>query len=110
MFYIYRNLHRGDSFSIRQRGKVVDRLTDLVAYDVRFSVSEAGRQRVLRERQKNVHAFVIAERYFEKFFLVNDMIPITYNPYEGETFMCGGKPIHKAHAVAFNCGRCYLIL
>ncbi len=110
MFFIYRNLHHGLAFSIRERGRVIERLTSFVAYNVRFKVGEAGRQRVLREQQKNVHAFVVAERYSIASVLTDDLIPVTYNPYENSTFVCGGKPIHTASAVAFRDGRCYLML
>ena len=110
MFFIYRNLHHGLAFSVREGGRVIERLTDFVAYNVRFKVGQAGRQRVLRERQKNVHAFVVAERYRTASIVVDDMIPVTYNPYEHGTFMCGDKPIHTASAVAFSGGRCYFML
>ena len=110
MFFIYRNLHHGQAFSIRERGRVIERPTDFVAYNVRFKVGEAGRQRVLRERQKNVHAFVVAERYSIAAVIIDDLMPVTYNPYEHDSFMCGDKPIHTASAVAFSGGRCYFML
>jgi hypothetical protein len=110
MFYIYRNLHRGLAFSVRENGRVIDRLIDFVAYDVRFKVSERGRERVLREKRKNVHAFVVVQRYSVATVDVSDMMPVTYNPYKAGTFMCGDRPISTASAVAFSGGRCYLML
>lgn len=59
----------------------------------KFVVSESGRQRVLRERRKNVHAFIVGE--------LTDWVPpmedsIYYNPYKTSHFMCDGKPILSA--------------
>lgn len=111
MLYIYRNLHFGDCFSIRKGGRVIERLSDFLAYDISFRVSEAGRQRVLRDRQKNVHAFVLAKSYEQQSFIdATDLIPITYNPYSSGTFVCGGLPITTCNTVAFTGGRCYFVL
>jgi hypothetical protein len=41
-----------------KKGKVVGVVDGAVLKDASFVVSEAGRQRVLRDQQKNVHAFV----------------------------------------------------
>jgi hypothetical protein len=63
---VYRNLHSsygdGRRWSIRQGPHVVAHADNLHLVDVRFVVSEKGRQRVLAEGRKNVHAF--AEGYF----------------------------------------------
>lgn len=59
--WVYRNLHRkgGPWYSVMQDGKVVARTKAIMMTDVRFVVREAGRQRCLIERKKNVHAFVV---------------------------------------------------
>jgi hypothetical protein len=63
--------------------------------DVELKVSEAGRQRVLREKRKNVHAGVKGTRVFripnkDSLFFQ----PAYYNPYKYETFVDRfGKPI-----------------
>lgn len=54
---IYKNLHNG-LFSIRQNGLVVGHAKSFHITDVSFKVSNAGRQRVLKEKQKNIHAFI----------------------------------------------------
>jgi hypothetical protein len=61
-YYIYRNLHTG-GFSIKLRGKVVDRSNSFIANDISFKINEIGRQRVIMERQKNVHAYIVADEY-----------------------------------------------
>ena len=93
--FAYRNLH--DSvWSIKQLGLVVGHVDDAVIENATLVVSEAGRQRVIREGRKNVHAGV-------RGFLV-DSRPIsptgrvTYNPFRKGHFywVDSEKPIHEA--------------
>ncbi len=60
--FVYFNLRR-KLFSIKalegpMKGRVVAHRHDVLINDATFKVSEAGRQRVIRERCKNVHAGV----------------------------------------------------
>lgn len=60
--FIYYNLNNG-CWSVKSRepetyGKVVAHVYELVVAHVEFKVSEAGRQRVIEEQRKNVHAGV----------------------------------------------------
>ena len=57
--YIYRNL-RTKTWSVRHAGKVIAHPEEVLIRNADFQVSEPGRQRVLAERRKNVHAFVTA--------------------------------------------------
>lgn len=110
--YIYRNL-RTKGFSVRYRGIVIDRINSFLAEKVEFKVNEQGRQRVIKERQKNVHAFVIADKYnsISKFSkkLINNLKIITYNPYLDNSFICENKRIKTANKVLFTSGKCYLV-
>tara|TARA_R110001592_G_scaffold114429_4_gene314284 strand:+ start:1308 stop:1700 length:393 start_codon:yes stop_codon:yes gene_type:complete len=54
---VYYNL-RKKLFSVRIKGKVKHHNDNVVIYNPRFVVQEGGRQRVLKTKQKNVHAFV----------------------------------------------------
>lgn len=56
---VYRNLHN-DMWSIRDfnTGLVLGHALAVTLTDAKFVVREAGRQRVLQEQRKNVHAFV----------------------------------------------------
>jgi hypothetical protein len=58
--WCYRNLHRG-GYSMVQDGVVVAHADDVTLVGVKFVVREAGRQRVLSEGVKNVHAFVVGK-------------------------------------------------
>lgn len=76
----YLNLHLPGRLSIiaksgAQKGKVVGHPLALVLKDCRFVVSEAGRQRVLKERCKNVHAGVHG-----------DVVTAAFEPHELESF------------------------
>lgn len=84
---VYYNLHKG-LFSIKQRGLVVLHTRRVYLTDVTFQVNEPGRQRVLAESKKNVHAYVNGtfqgvpdessiEGYREAY----------YNPYVTSVFM-----------------------
>ncbi len=108
-YYIYRNLHRENAFSIRYRGRVVQRLVDFIAYDVTFKVNEAGRLRVIAERHKNVHAFVCAERFELTERSALGLTRVSYNPYKGSAFVVNGEPIFHATAVLFTGGQCFLL-
>ncbi len=56
---VYRNLHNG-SWSIRsvESGLIVAHAQSVVLDNATFKVSEVGRNRVLKEKRKNVHAVV----------------------------------------------------
>ena len=81
---VYWNLHR-NCYSVQQNGLVVCHADQVELKDVTFKVSEKGRQRVLKERRKNVHAFVVgyldddfADRYWD--------VKIVYNPYKYNSY------------------------
>lgn len=110
MFEIYRNLHTLDKFSIREKGgRVLTRLSDFVAYNVSFKVREGGREKVLQEKRKNVHAFVVTPEFYEIRLEVSSLPRISYNPYKSSSFMCDEVPIFIARQVAFSGGRCFLV-
>jgi hypothetical protein len=109
-YYIYRNLRTG-GFSVRYRGRVVDRLHIFTAMNVEFKVNELGRQRVIKEKQKNVHAFVVAGRYkglINKEYELDKLVKVTYNPYIDTQFKYRASNIYNAKEVVFKDGRCFL--
>jgi hypothetical protein len=114
-FKIYRNLHR-DCFSVLKYNKekkgyrLFSHEKDLVCSDVNFTISKAGRDRVLLEKKKNVHAFVICQNY--SIFVEEPKLgdQVYYNPYKMETFQvkATGEPIHSAGTVIMTNNKCYL--
>ena len=66
-----------------------------------FHVIESGRQKVLKEKKKNVHAYVIG--YLENFtYEALDKV-VYYNPYKVSQFVAEGTPIYDANRVSMNC-------
>ena len=57
---VFKNLKHG-CYSIMQRGVVRASARQVRLSDVEFRVREAGRQRMLREKRKNVHAFAVGK-------------------------------------------------
>lgn len=102
---VYKNLHNG-MWSIRDSESklVVGHAKALELVEAELKVSEAGRQRVIRERKKNVHAFIrgiaVNVQGFVPFKdrVLHDNVCIeprernaewhrvTYNPYTMDTF------------------------
>jgi hypothetical protein len=93
-FRVYRNIHRGN-FSIKSyvHGKYGYRVTDrgetFLMKECGFKIYEAGRQRVLKEQVKNVHAFVESTSYehLEEKMDVSKLREIYYNPYKHDSFV-----------------------
>jgi hypothetical protein len=79
---------------------IVIRHADTIALkNVEFKVSEAGRQRVIREKRKNVHAFIVGEEAKWSELPINHQI-VRYNPYKWSSFVdIFEKPVHKASFV-----------
>jgi hypothetical protein len=103
---VYWNLHKR-CFSIQHRGKVIAHKNEVVIHFPEFKVSEAGRQRVLREKRKNVHAFIVgyydsdsvSQATYENLeLIVNEDHLVTYNPYKYETFVFANtdEPVYNA--------------
>ena len=107
---VYFNLHK-KVFSVQEKvngsWKVVEHTKDIFLRNVSFKVSEAGRQRVLKEKKKNVHAFIVGERFpfIPKSFVYRD--EVSYNPYKAGNFMVTkeDKPVDKAKYVTIISGK-----
>lgn len=106
---VYRNLKFKDRivYSIRdaKSGLVLGHATDLLLTNkCKFVVKEVGRQRVLKEKKKNVHAWIegsfgIIHAGDDKIF--GDGTPVRYNPYTNSHFEMSdcGEPIVGANLV-----------
>lgn len=101
---VYWNLHKA-CWSIQSReggnrGRVIAHASWVRLEGCEFKVSEAGRQRVLAEKRKNVHAFVVGRlvayddpdgTYIEVAGFTSkredrQRMVVTYNPYRGPSF------------------------
>lgn len=110
-FRIYRNLHK-NCFSIQmynneKKGyRLLCHAQDVLLKNVKTFVSESGRQRTIKEKQKCVHAFIECESFVQfddiSYLLDNDMKELTYNPYKQDCFTVEGQPFIHAEKVALT--------
>lgn len=81
---VYYNLHR-KQLSVQSKTpkgwRVWLHANKVTLEDVEFKVSEAGRQRVLREKKKNVHAFVEGNLVLDGIGKIEPRVWVSYNPY-----------------------------
>lgn len=85
--FVYYNLHK-HVWSVKdvKTGRVIGYTNRITLKDVEYKVSEAGRNRVLREGRKNIHAGV--KGIVVDVELTHDAgIGITYNPYKYASFV-----------------------
>lgn len=106
---VYYNLNK-KCLSIRHKGKVIEHKNSVVLHKPQFVVQQSGRKRVLKNKRKNVHAFVRG-LYFPSadnisgtlgFLGLYKFAPllITYNPYKYRSFM--GKGLHDKNLRPIN--------
>ena len=112
--FVYFNLHK-KCFSIKalegaDKGRVIAHRDTVVLDGCKLMVSEAGRQRVLREKRKNVHAGVTGvwingdrvESHYEFLSMVGRQV--TYNPYKYSSFIIKAteQSVDKADVVGMK--------
>jgi len=111
---VYFNLHK-KLFSVRdcKTGRVVHHTQRIWIEDPEFVVRKAGREKVLREKKKNVHAFVRGTWFkVQSDFDVSRLIDhqacsdeVTYNPYKYDSFVTkhDAKPIDFGRLASLTC-------
>lgn len=112
--FVYFNLHKR-CFSIKalegvNKGRVIAHKHNVVLYDATFKVSEAGRQRVIREQRKNVHAGVsgtwLNQAYDVRTVELSQITgrSVMYNPYKYDSFIVRSteQPIKQSRVVALS--------
>lgn len=112
--FVYYNLHR-KMWSIKalegeRKNRVIGHAIGAYLTDVTPKVSEAGRQRVLKEKAKNVHAGLVGNLvavtddseltelhgYFGDFIDTDSQAKeVTYNPYKYNSFVAKDHPEEK---------------
>jgi len=96
---VYRNLYR-NCYSVQDyvkgRGwRVSAHVRTLELSEVEFKVNENGRQKVLRDKAKNVHAYVIGTLGIS--IPLTNGKRVTYNPYKYTSFVdMEENPVHGA--------------
>lgn len=116
---VYFNLHK-KCYSIKEikTGLVVAHASQVVLTDTIYKVSETGRQRVLREKRKNVHAYVIGtyDGHMTGYRTEEDIASQYlregyYNPYQTETFIdrATGSKLEKSSITVMGRNGIYYI-
>ena len=103
---VYYNL-RKKCLSVRKRGLVIDHVSSILLKNAEFVVQPAGRKRVVKEKRKNVHAYVAGELVESCWFtrpgtrIWKHKQAVTYNPYKHKTFVDRrtGEPVTEAKHV-----------
>lgn len=126
---VYKNLHR-DCYSVLTKRRDCDdepkrwllynkHCRNLILTSCKFHVREGGRQRVIKQRKKNVHAYIEGELIFygcnsklssdeaidfRRFFAKeNTKEKISYNPYEDPFFVDkNGNPVYDEQMLYLN--------
>ena len=85
---VYRNLHQ-KCWSVRdaKTGLVIDHVDYIHLEDTTLVVRPAGRKKVLREKRKNVHAFIKGTASFLSECDNTHSDQILYNPYRYDSFV-----------------------
>jgi hypothetical protein len=110
--HVYRNLHK-HCWSVRQDGKVKVHTSYILLQDVNFVVQPAGREKVLKEQRKNVHAYVkgylISANTCNRLTHDVEWTPdaITYNPYKHPHFTCRDAEVVHAQLVDMDSDALY---
>ena len=93
---VYFNLHK-KLFSVvamegSSKGRVIKHVDEIDLKECAFRVQKAGRERVLCERRKNVHAYILGHTTTSS---VKTDGEATYNPYKYSTFVdkSDGSPV-----------------
>ena len=101
-YYIYRNLHT-QTFSVRYKGKVIAHPRWFTAYNVTLKVNEKGRQNVIDNRRKQVHAFVVCDSWVPTTRNTKMVDKLFYDPYKSKSFMDKSAKCVTSTPVVIGC-------
>ena len=102
--YVYKNLHR-KVWSVRGKsGRVIGHSLQLTLRDCKMVVGEKSRQRVIRDKRKNVHAGIRGIMHDHRPSDYRTWRKITYNPYKAGYFydIESDEPVHESECVVFD--------
>lgn len=97
---VYRNLTHA-CWSVKQDGRVVAHADEISLSNVYTIVNQKGRKRVIQEKQKNVHAFLVGKIMLENIALVKELY---YNPYMFSSFVDKVELYPVETAMYVHCG------
>ena len=98
---VYRNL-QAKCLSVMEKGLITGHAQTVRLTDVKFQVSQAGRDRCLQRQRKTVHAFVVGKLQEAVAEVLEPTgTKVSYNPYKMGCFYnsATGETVHEAKAV-----------
>lgn len=105
---VYRNLHTGN-FSVQctKTGLVIAHTSHISLEKASFVVRKRGRERVLLEKKKNVHAFVVGVVTYTG---ARPSSLVRYNPYASDFFFAEstGKRVDQAELVMLTDNKIFI--
>ena len=108
---VYRNL-KNNKFSVRVNGLVVGYVDEIKLENVVTKVGKAGRERVLLEKQKNVHAFICGT-VIEDFNIEDQTLDqLYYNPYDVDRWVMKeyrNINVCSTNYVWMRCGQVFMV-
>lgn len=94
---VYRNLNKKclsvQSWVAGKGWRVTDHVQHIFLDNASFKVSQAGRRRVLDQKRKNVHAFIIGDRVGQP--KKTPTKQVRYNPYVSSSFFHVDNPMRR---------------
>jgi hypothetical protein len=101
---VHVNLHKGNLSVVDPRiSRVIASVDDITLTDVSFRVQPGGLRRIREQRQRTVCAYAVGTvAAVNSEPDVTGHRRVTFNPFTGDTFMCGDQPIHAAPEVVFR--------
>ena len=117
---VYRNLHNGH-FSVQdyQRGigwRVAGHTQEILLSNCRFKINQTGRQRVVLEQRKNVHAYiqgvVIDLNDMDSCHSQYKALRVTYNPYLFDSFVLleNSIPIYQVRYCLIQNSKVFILI
>jgi hypothetical protein len=108
----YRNLNQGFLFSIKDKktGLVVAHGNCYRVENVVCKVREGGRQRAIKEKRRNVHAFLSCFYSGECEMSLEGLSELYYNPFTLDHFINKetGEKVESVDFAYFLDGKCYI--
>lgn len=112
---VYRNLNNG-KWSVRSKKtkKVIGHTDALSLLNPVMKVQKGGRARVLKEKRKNVHAFIegrLRAPLINRDVIKSTFIEISYNPYLKDSFyeVNSMKDVDKGQVCVFYDTKVYML-
>lgn len=118
---VYRNLN-ANKLSVMIKGVVHAHTSIIWLKNAEFVIRASGREKVLKEQRKNVHAFVKGTAMMSKIHIESNVervydnlenlgyIRVYYNPYKVESFVKFDslEPVHRAEEAIVVMDRIYI--